>query len=65
MPVRADYVRPMRDMGILKPNRKIEGASSPDHVGEAVINDVPYRISLWDDPKGTKTISFQPIADYS
>jgi hypothetical protein len=65
MPKRATYSQPIKDMGFLLPNQRITGPSSPDHVGEIVVDDVPYRVSLWDEAKGRKTVSLQRMADYS
>ncbi len=65
MPKKATYSRPIRDMGFLQPNQRIVGPSSPDYVGEIVVDDVPYRVSLWNESKDRKTVSLQPLADYS
>jgi hypothetical protein len=65
MPKRATYSRPIREMGFLQPNNRHVSANSPDYVGEIVVDDVPYRVSLWNEPKDRKALSLQPMADYS
>ncbi len=65
MPKKANYSRPIKEMGFLQPNKRQINASSPDYIGEIVVDDVPYRVSLWNESKDRKTVSLQPLADYS
>ena len=45
-----------RDIGVLERNEKAKGATSPDFVGEIVIDDVPYYLSMWDE-NDTRTLA--------
>jgi hypothetical protein len=65
MSKRATYSQPIEGYGLSTANQRITGPSNPDHVGEIVVDDVPYRVSLWDEAKGHKTVSLQRMADYS
>ena len=63
MPKRAVYARPEREMGWLEPNQKINDAHSPDYIGDVVIDDVPYYVSMWNEPKGKRSLRFQRMGD--
>ena len=65
MGTKTQWAKPMRDMGVLERNKKIEGHHSPDFVGEIVIDDVPYRVACWDDPKDRRSFTVQRMGDWS
>ena len=50
-------------MGWLEPNQKINDAHSPDYIGDVVIDDVPYYVSMWNEPKGKRSLRFQRVGD--
>lgn len=60
MPKKANYSRPIKEMGFLQPNKRQINASSPDYTGEIVVDDVPYRISLWNEAKDHKSVAVVP-----
>ena len=57
MPKKATYSRPIKEMGFVQPNKRNVSPSSPDYVGDMVIDDAPYRINLWNESKDRKTPS--------
>ena len=65
VPKKANYSRPIKEMGFLQPNKRQINASSPDYTGEIVVDDVPYRISLWNEAKDRKAVALYPMAQES
>lgn len=65
MPKKANYSRPVKEMGFLQPNKRQINASSPDYTGEIVVGDVPYRISLWNEAKDRKAVALYPMPQES
>ena len=65
MPKKANYSRPIKEMGFLQPNKRQINASSPDYTGEIVVDDVPYRISLWNEAKDHKSVALYLMAQES
>ena len=63
MPKRAIYAQSEREMGWLEPNLKISSTHSPDYVGDVVIDDVPYHVTMWNEPKEKKCLRFQRMGD--
>ena len=63
MPKCAVYAQPEREMGWLEPNPKISSTHSPDYVGDVVIDDVPYHVTMWNEPKDKKCLRFRRMGD--
>jgi hypothetical protein len=63
MPKRAIYAQPERDTGWLSKNERVSSSHSPDYLGEVVIGDIPYHVSMWNEPKEKKYLRLQRMGE--
>ena len=49
-----------KEIAVLERNKQTKGASAPDYVGEIVIDEVPYYLSIWEDDD-TRTLAVRRV----
>ena len=63
MPKRAVYPQPEREVRWLEPNQRVSSTDSPDYIGDVAIDDVPYHVSMWNEPKEKKCLRLQRMGE--